>query len=130
MKYVLALALKKAGFPQPYQAGDRGMWFVSGHLKTTWEHVSALMEQDGTFPEPAACFVYEPTLEELIGAFFTRFQSLEQTDKDVWVASAKHDEKGIMQQTARNAEDAVAQLYVKWMDGVLPNEVVYDTTFL
>lgn len=130
MKYELALALKKAGFPQPYQAGDRGMWFVSGHLKTTWPHVAALIEQDGTFPDASMCFVYEPTLEELIGAFFSRFQSLEQTEKDVWVATARHDEKGLMWQTASTAELAVAQLYVKWMDGVLPNEVVYNTTFL
>lgn len=130
MKYELALALKKAGFPQPYHGGCRGMWFVSGHLKTTWDNAMALIEQDGTIPSPQECFVYEPTLEELVGAFFTRFESLTQTDKDVWVASAKHDEHGLMQQQEEDAERAVAKLYVKWMGGILPEEVKYNEMFL
>ena len=130
MKYGLALALKKAGFPQPYHGGSRGLWFVSGHLKTTWEHAMALIEQDGTIPQPAECFVYEPTLEELIGGFNSRFMSLTQTEKDVWVALASHDEEGIMRQEDTDTERAVAKLYVKWMGGILPDEIVYDTRFL
>lgn len=130
MKYELALALKKAGFPQPHYGGSRGLWFVSGHLKTTWEHASALIEQDGTIPDPRECLVYEPTLEELIGSFFTRFDSLTQTEKDVWVASARHDEEGPMSWQDTDAERAVAKLYVKWMGGTLPEEIAYDTRFL
>jgi len=130
MKYDLALALKKAGFPQPYHGGCRGMWFVSGHLKTTWEHAMALIEQDGTIPDPKECFVYEPTLEELVGSFFTRFESLTQTGKDVWVASAKHDEHGLMQQQDSDAERAVAKLFVKWMGGTLPEDIQYNQMFL
>lgn len=122
----MALALKKAGFPQPFGSEKPDRWFyVSARFKMTSDNIKKLLREDG-MPTEADDVVYIPTLEELIGVQYGMFLSLSMTGRDTWIAEANSGEGTIIDATGIDAEDACCRLYLKTKGAPAPDEIVYQ----